>query len=307
MDSHVVPESAMFPRSWPMEAKISFQRENPKRANSSAYNRYSEYRYAKTKAAALSLGATLIDLVHDHKQGYLTLAELKASSVLPLQNGEVQEIKPRSRGRGCGRGHGQPAKQQTQPPKPRTVRECKKQVNKVSTVLVSRDTVIPSSSSSSIIKSCESSLEQDVDNCSFSDWAREQIYSCASIVQDSVGEPIALRWMSTAIGFIWKFQPLVEFPASQDTLMLPLTALMWVALRHELSYIMVDSRGRTDHIEKIGAVEQMLQDSLAKGMGCKTKAVARSSVSVLKQLRYTDPRAVLVDYLKDYLTAEDVN
>lgn len=302
MDSHVVPVSAMLPRFWPLEAKISFQIDNPKRAKSAAYERYSRYRHAKTKADALKLGAKMIDLENDHKKEYLKLAELKGPSLLPLANGDAQENQPRRRGR--RRGHGQPAKQQTQPPKRGAVHPCKKQVKKGHIV---SGTVIESSSSSPVIKSREPSLEKDVDSCSFYDWARGQIYSCASVVEDSVGEPLALRWVSTAVGFIWTFKSLVEFPASQETLRLPLTALMWVALRHEVSFILMDSRGRTDHIQGIGAIEQTLQDSLAKLMGCNAKAVARSNVSVLKQLRYTGPRAVLVDYLKDYLTAQDVN
>ena len=141
-----------------------------------AYERYSEYRRAKTKADALSLGATMIDLDYDHKRGYLKLADLNAPSLLPLQNGDVLEIKPR-RGRPRECVHGQPTKQQTQPPKPRAVRPCAKQVKDTPKVVVSRETVIESCSSYPVINSRESSLKQDVHSCSFHDWARGEIDS----------------------------------------------------------------------------------------------------------------------------------
>jgi hypothetical protein len=50
---------------------IEFIQENPKRANSMANVRYDLYKKAKTTADALRLGATLQDLEHDRRKGYL--------------------------------------------------------------------------------------------------------------------------------------------------------------------------------------------------------------------------------------------
>lgn len=56
-----------------LSGPISIRQENPKKAGSKVHVRYELYKVAKTVEEALRLGASMADIVYDHKLGYVTL------------------------------------------------------------------------------------------------------------------------------------------------------------------------------------------------------------------------------------------
>jgi len=66
------PTPPADPSAMPGDAEeIVFQQVNPKREGSSSHTRYEQYKFAKTVAQALTLGAVKGDIAHDWKRGFL--------------------------------------------------------------------------------------------------------------------------------------------------------------------------------------------------------------------------------------------
>lgn len=71
---------AGIPKSWTKDTRISLLLKNPKSAGSSAFERYQQYKHARTIQEALDNGAFAGDLAHDFRRSFLKRAQGKTDS-----------------------------------------------------------------------------------------------------------------------------------------------------------------------------------------------------------------------------------
>lgn len=287
-----------------MDTCIRFCQKNPKKMRTAARERYDKYCQARTKAEALELGATLHDLNHDFKLGFLTLEKLTSVpvvAIVPVQQGSLgQSLQQVPSNPGLATGPVKPTLSDDSSPQS-TYRAPKRLRTKCTPVNPPCECRIQGLKGEDASASAANKAEENIG--SFFEWARPHIYRCSDTVATETGDSVALRWASTALAFAWKLDSRVEVSNKSEKHIAVLAALMWTALSHEISYLMFDRHGKKSQegLPGINIIEQQLRESLAKQMGCKASAVARAHPSVLSGLDFQGPRTVILDYLQDYL------